>query len=528
MRTFRRIAQVLFLIFFVVLFLKARYPYSDALPADLMLRFSPLVPVFDFIANLRLSLLFWPALIILLLTPFLGRFFCGWICPLGTTLDGVSHLVNSPDNRESINTQKWRSAKFILLMGLLILAIFSVPLWGVFDPLSLFNRALTVVLYPLATLFGESTLKGLVNLGILEEQVFTVYDWFKSWIMPEEQARMQQVFWITLLFGGILSLEMVTRRFWCRNLCPAGALLGFLSQFRFYERLVQSACPDCGKCQVECKMAAIPEDDPRFNNKVECIECFNCGATCPPKIDAIRFRWRWKPYHSGVDYSKRQFLGSAIGGLGAIGLTGIGLSNRRDSARLIRPPGSLPEQKFLDTCIRCMQCVRICQSNGRCLQASGITENLEDLWTPVAEMRTGYCEYGCNLCGEICPTEAILPLSLETKQQTAMGLAYFDKDLCIPYERHEDCLVCEEHCPTPDKAIKFDEKEYTAPDGSTRIVKYPYVDRELCIGCGICEFKCPIEGEPGVFVTRENEQRPLSLQLAGGNGRTQKQETSPY
>ncbi len=126
-------------------------------------------------------------------------------------------------------------------------------------------------------------------------------------------------------------------------------------------------------------------------------------------------------------------------------------------------------------------------------------------------MREGYCEYNCNLCGEVCPTDAILPLSMETKQKTPMGLAFFDKNLCIPFERHEDCIVCEEHCPTPDKAIKFDMKEAQLPDGSRRLVKYPYVVRELCIGCGICEEKCPLPNLPGIFVTRENEKRLLSL-----------------
>jgi len=514
MRNTRRIAQVLFLLFFILLFLKARYPYSDALPSDIMLRFSPLVPVFDFIANLRISLLFWPALLILLLTPFLGRFFCGWICPLGTTLDSVSHLVNSPDNRKSIDAQKWRSLKFILLAGFIVLAIFSVPVWGHFDPLSLFNRALTVVLYPVFTLFSESTLEALARVRFMEEPVFAVFDFFKTWIMPEDQAQMQQVFWIALLFGGILALEKVTRRFWCRNLCPAGALLGFLSQFRFYERLVADSCPQCGKCTRECKMNAISEDDATFTNKVECIECFNCGIACPPKIDAITYRWRWKPYRSSIDYSRRQFLGSTVGGLGVIGLASIGLDNKKAKARVIRPPGSLPENEFLDQCIRCMECVRICQSNGRCLQASGVTENLEDVWTPIGDMRTGYCEFNCNLCGEVCPTEAILPLALERKKQTAMGLAYFDKDLCIPYAKNEDCIVCEEHCPTPDKAIKFDEKEYIAPDGSRRMVKYPYVDEDLCIGCGICENKCPLKGEAGIYITNEKEDRLTKEELA--------------
>ncbi|MFZ0391939.1 MAG: 4Fe-4S binding protein, partial [Calditrichia bacterium] len=107
----------------------------------------------------------------------------------------------------------------------------------------------------------------------------------------------------------------------------------------------------------------------------------------------------------------------------------------------------------------------------------------------------------------VCPTEAILPLSLEAKKKTAMGLAYFDKNLCIPYERHEDCLVCEEHCPVPSKAIRFDVKQAVLPEGGSRQVKYPYVVRELCTGCGICEQKCPLPGRPGVFVVNENEKR---------------------
>ena len=136
-----------------------------------------------------------------------------------------------------------------------------------------------------------------------------------------------------------------------------------------------------------------------------------------------------------------------------------------------------------------------------------IYNNLLELWAPTAVMREGYCEYNCNLCCLVCPTEAILPLTLEQKQKTPMGLAYFDKNICIPYAENRDCIVCEEHCPTPDKAIKFELKEVTLPDGSIREVKYPYVIRDLCIGCGICETKCPLPDAPGIFVTTENQKR---------------------
>lgn len=504
----RRIVQVLFVIFFVILFIRARYPYETGLPSDIFLRFSPLIPLFDFIDQFRISLLFWPALLILLLTPFLGRFFCGWICPLGTTLDATSRVFKSKkDLRKQKDWKVFRPVKFGILVALIVLAIFSIPIWGIFDPLSIFNRALTAVLYPFGTLVFDKGLLQVSRVPFLEDTAYSVYDWFKVVIMPEEQAQVQQVFWITAFFGGILALEAVSRRFWCRNLCPAGAFLGFLSQFRFYERLVGSACPSCGKCQRECKMDAIPQDNVRETNKVECIECFNCGETCPPEVDAIEYKWRWKPYHSPVDFNRRGFLNTTLGSFAGVGLFAIGLKNRNAKAEIIRPPGSLPENEFLDRCIRCLECVRICESNGRCLQPDGIQTSLLELWAPTAIMREGYCEYNCNLCGEVCPTEAILPLSLEQKHQVKMGLAYFDKNLCIPWAQNEDCLVCEEHCPVPDKAIKFREEEFEAPDGTVRIVKYPYVDKNECIGCGICEFKCPLPGNPGVFVTNENEMR---------------------
>jgi len=255
-------------------------------------------------------------------------------------------------------------------------------------------------------------------------------------------------------------------------------------------------------------MNAIPEDNVRETNKVECIESFSCSETCPPKIKAITYRWRWKPYHTPVDYSRRRFIQTSFSSIVALGLLSIGIRSKDAYHRMIRPPGSIPENEFLDKCIRCEACVRICQSNGACLQPDGIRGSLLDLWAPVANMRKGYCEHGCNLCGQVCPTEAILPLTLEQKQHTSMGLAYFNKNLCIPYAKYEDCIVCEEHCPTPDKAIKIEEKDTVLPDGTVKRIKSPYIIKELCIGCGICEFKCPLPGEAGIVVNAEQALRP--------------------
>lgn len=507
----RKLSQILFLFFFIYLFIRARYPYEGAIPLDIGLRFSPLIPFFAFIKDLHISFLFWPALLILFFTIFFGRFFCGWICPLGTALDIFQRFFKTAGNAKNQKWEKLRYLKFALLTAAIILSIFSIHIWGYLDPLSIFNRVLTILLYPLATLGSESALLALTNLSFIEDPAYSIYDTFKLFLMPEAQAFYQQVFGIAIFFIIIVGLEKVTRRFWCRYLCPAGALLGFLSQFRFFERVVGNSCPSCGICHSECKMNAIPETDVNLTSKVECIECFSCAEVCPPKTRSISYRWRWKPYHSKVNFERRQFLKTSGMSFAALGLLSIGIQNRSKQDRLLRPPGSIPEADFQDRCIRCMECVRVCESNGGCLQPAAIESSLLELWLPVAQMREGYCEYNCNMCGEACPTEAILPLSLIEKQKTPMGLAFFDKNTCIPYANSDDCIVCEEHCPLPEKAIKFELKEIVTADGETKQIKYPYVVRELCIGCGICETKCPLLGAPGIFVTIENQLRPESV-----------------
>jgi MauM/NapG family ferredoxin protein len=208
-----------------------------------------------------------------------------------------------------------------------------------------------------------------------------------------------------------------------------------------------------------------------------------------------------------IDLSRRRFIQSGIAGVVTVGAISTGLVNRIAKGKAIRPPGALEEEAFLDRCVRCQECVRICSTTGACLQPAFLESGLQGIWTPISVPREGYCEFNCILCSEVCPSGAIYKLDLEIKQKTKMGLAYFDKSRCIPWYKHIDCLVCEEHCPLPEKAIKFDSKEVVRPDGSRAVVKYPYVDETLCIGCGICVTKCPVIGEAGIFVTNAEEQR---------------------
>ncbi len=496
----RKTVQLLFIAFFITLFLISRFPYETWIEGDLGLRFSPLLPIFSIIESFSFKYDYWPAWLILIATPFLGRFFCGWICPFGTLLDVANRVFYLSHKKQDDRFPNLRYLKYAILIISIFSAFFAFNLWGYFDPLSLFNRSLSIFIYPFFTLVVEKSLLALSEFSFLETPAYWLYDQFKEMIMPENQAYYQGIFWISVVILAIIGLEKISRRFWCRYLCPAGALLGLLSRRRFMERKVDEACPDCNQCQIHCKMGAIAENDVYQSDKTECIQCLNCSQYCPPKISAISYEWVKKPRLSTVNLERRQFLSSSVLSVATIGVLQLGLKNRAEEKRQIRPPGILSEADFREKCIRCMACIRICESNGGCLQPDHIRNHPLDLWLPVAVMREGYCEYNCNLCSEVCPTDAIPLIPLKEKQKYKMGLAYFVKDLCIPFVQNEDCIVCEEHCPMPDKAIKFEEKDVLLPNGTIKMLKYPYVVQDLCTGCGICENKCPIQNEAGIVV----------------------------
>jgi len=505
MKTARRISQILFLLFFFLLFIIARYPYEHWLPSDLFLRASPLIGIATMIATRKFIATAIIGLVILGLTIPLGRFFCGWICPMGTIIDISDKLVRrkKPRLRQREST-RFRSYKFFILIAVFVTSIFSLQFIWFFDPIALLTRTTTTVLFPVFVFLINGIFNFSFNLGILEDQIYSAYDLAQSAFLPVAQPQFFNSILITLIFIAILSLGLVSRRFWCRNLCPLGALLGIFSKYRILKRSVSTACTSCAICQRECKMNAI-EDDYVTNNTVECIECMNCVDSCKPK--AVTYTFGLSKGENKIDLSRRKFIQATATGVAGLAVMKTTAINIYQKGTAIRPPGSLVEDEFLDRCIRCQECVRICSTTGACLQPSTLQSGLEGFWSPIAVMRNGYCEYNCNLCGQVCPTGAIQNLALEEKQKIKMGRAQFDRNRCIPWYRHEDCLVCEEHCPTPDKAIKFDIREVQQPDGSTRVVKFPYVDEKLCIGCGICETKCPVVGVPGIYVTTENEER---------------------
>ena len=502
--TWRRISQALFLVFFLFLFIKTDYSGVDELTwaVNLLFRLDPFLALAAMLAAKAVVILMLPAVATLLLTLIFGRFFCGWICPLGTLIDASRRLFGPIGGHPEPGRRQWT---YYLLFFLLTASFFGLPLAGYLDPFSLLVRGLTFAVHPAmdhaaTTLFTWTyqSAPGWVN-------AFTepVYGLLRQHVLPFS-AKVYTLSVISLLLLlAVLGLSALHSRYFCRKICPLGAMLALCSRWAPL-RLVGGSedCGTCKQCRTICRMGAI--DRARSISSAECILCLDCLTHCPNS--RIHYGWAGPGVaRPGTDLSRRAVLASlATGALAPLALPSRTLARHADPL-LIRPPGALAEAEFLGLCVRCGECMKVCIGN--VLHAAWFEAGFEGLFTPKCINRIGYCEYNCTLCGQVCPTGAIRTLTMAEKHAVVIGRAYFDHNRCLPYAAGIPCIVCEEHCPTPDKAIKFREAQVLNSSGAMVSLLQPYVVEALCIGCGICETRCPISGTAAVLVTAEGESR---------------------
>jgi polyferredoxin len=527
MRSARRVSQILFFILFLFLLVMTEYKGTDEIsyPVKIFFDFDPLVAAAAFLAAHSLPKMMLWSLVTVLGTVLFGRFFCAWICPMGTLNHALSHnRLKAKENISRNRYDKRQSWKYVAVAFFLVASALGLQIVGFLDPFSVLIRSFSLAVNPVFNFLTRALFYPLLALDWpwLSAIVEPIFSFLRSNVLSFEQPYFQQGLFIGLLFVAIAALNQLRRRFWCRFLCPLGALLGLLGRFSLLRLKVdKDKCTSCMLCSRNCEGACEPQSSESWVRS-ECLPCWNCVEVCPHGAISIGLELPARK-DAKVDISKRAVVASAASAVGALALMRIDSRkvapsskvSRRDSSKhhpmLIRPPGAVVEEEFLKRCIKCGECMKVCIKNA--IHPTLMEAGLEGLWTPYLKMQLGYCEFNCTLCGQVCPTGAIEVLTTAQKHKTVIGLAMFDKNRCLPYALGRNCIVCEEVCPTPKKAIYFEEVEAVDRDGKRSTIKQPKIDPHLCIGCGICEYVCPLVDKPGIYVTSIGESRSSSNQI---------------
>lgn len=495
----RELSQGFFLTLFIYILWSTTYPLAGAITPDMIFKADPLIMA---MVSLSVWVILPGAVIsIAMVTMALiaGRYFCGWICPLGTVIDMAApakrRRIILPDKRSAV----LRKAKFLFLGIFFFLALAGLQMAWVFDPLVIAARFVSMNMIPALTHLFNLLFIFLIKDCNAPAAVKDLYYSVKPTVLGVKTFYFAHSSTIFAFFAVICAGSFLVRRFWCRFLCPLGAVYSIAGRVSPLRRKTDG-CVSCGRCRNSCRMGAIKED--LSYSQGECILCMDCIYDCPKRVTRFTFsetgRVESKMPERGSggsrNISRKNFILVMLSSLFTMGAVFKNKDGAGASA-VIRPPAVLEEDDFVNRCIRCGNCMKVCVTNG--LQPVMLQAGLGGIWTPHLVPETGYCEYRCTLCGQTCPTGAIPVISQERKMKTKLGLARIEHSLCLPWAMGEECIVCQEHCPVSDKAIKLD----TYAGGPAK----PYIDKDLCVGCGICQNKCPVRPARAINVI------PISL-----------------
>ena len=568
----RRISQIFFFCLFIWLCIVSTFGTEwrqlRGWPVNLFLQLDPLVAVGTLLSTHTIYKgLIW-ALLTVVMTIVLGRFFCGWVCPFGALHQFIGRLGNRRRSlKERIASNRYRKAaflKYLFLIAFLVAAAIPLTektmlLTGLLDPIPFIHRSFNLIVLPIADRF--------TNLLSVAPRLY------------------EGSFLIGVLFLTAIFMNLFIPRFYCRFICPTGALLGLIGKYSIWRiGKAEEGCSNCMQCEKACEGACSPSKEIRIN---ECVLCFNCYDQCKDGSMKYSAAESKGGEISNPDLGRRGLILSSLSGLVAVQMFPLSTGTAAADNNLIRPPGALPESDFLNRCIRCGQCMRICPTN--IVVPSGIFGGIENLWTPVLNFTEGTsgCQLSCTACGYICPTSAIRSMTLSEKLgidafakngPVRIGSAYVDRTRCLPWAMNTPCIVCQENCPVTPKAIYVTEKFETVRSGARDILSVqgneirvsgqamekgqyatgdyyvssqasgketrhrissnsedtititpgdtlnlegvdkmeiqvclnqPNIDLKKCIGCGTCRHECPVGGSRAIRITPDNESRSM-------------------
>ncbi len=158
----------------------------------------------------------------------------------------------------------------------------------------------------------------------------------------------------------------------------------------------------------------------------------------------------------------------------------------------IMPPGAINKKHFHNLCTACHLCISVCTT--KVIKPSITEYGIAGLMQPYLDFHKNYCHYECNKCTQVCPTVALIPLKLEEKKLTQIGIVHFEIKNCIVYTDETSCGSCSEHCPTQAVTMVDYKNGLTIPE----------TNPEICIGCGACEYACPAKPFKAIYVVGNN------------------------
>ena len=427
--------------------------------------------------------------LIVLITLLFGRIYCSVLCPLGILQDGIAFLAQRIKGkaRRRYRFLDTRPVKYGVFLLVLILGAAGVML-------------------PLIALLPSSNFFTIVSNVFL--RMFSTVD-------PETGAPAGQfsvnppaaAFGFSLgVFLVVAALAAWRGRIYCNTLCPVGAVLSLIGQKPLYRiALSQDMCVCCGMCEAACKGGAI--DSKKKSVLAEnCVMCFNCIPACKRGCGKLEKR----PKMAAFNLSRRHFIGAAGGVVAGAGAAMIvhklEKALPRPKAEPAMPPGAGNAKRFHEKCVGCGICIRECE--GKILVPAVGQYGLEGFMQPVVDYSRGSCVYTCNRCSNVCPPNALLPLSLAEKQRTRIGMAIVGGS-CV------GCGICASNCPA--NAIWIESRILMplppdAPQPSARpprrgveTQRKAKVILDYCIGCGVCQHVCPLPS-PAITVSGVSEQ----------------------
>lgn len=527
----RTIVRCLSLLAFLFLLITAVYSGIALVNPDLYLRMDPILVLGSALSGRIFLFTFTPAILVIMVTILCGRIFCGYICPMGITIDCSDRIINLKKKKGKGRDNLYK-LKYFILFFIIGAGIFGVSTVFIGSPLSLITRFYSLLIHPVISLLEHMGLQ-------LMQPVAEHFEMYGLLYAEVHVPRFSTLIFILIFFTALFTAGRINSRFWCRYLCPAGAVLALFSRLSLVKRSVSDDCTKCGKCTRACPMGAIDKESPADTSFAECIGCMTCKDICPENAIDFSVKSGGRKENDTFIPARRSAILSGVSGavFAVVNLSGLNSTYGKPGVGyvapkgLVRPPGSRPEKDFLALCVRCGECMASCPNNA--LQPIWLEANTEGLFSPSLVPKRGACNQDCNNCGTVCPTSAIRPLEISERRWAKAGTARIMRERCLAWEHQKRCMVCDEVCPY--SAVNF-RNEPGNP------VPVPEVIEERCAGCGFCEYHCPVQNQSAIIVTpmgalrlnegsfmEQGKSQGLNISLAHKEKKKQSSETGyPY